>query len=66
VFGTYDSLPGGGSPDELGGIPELPVYEGECDGYQYHLCYDLRPFEAIIVAFPGPDVPDQNTNKTEQ
>ena len=52
VFSTYDSLPGGGNPDELGSIPELPVYEGECDGYQWHLCYDLRPFEAIVVEFP--------------
>lgn len=52
VFSTYDSLPGGGNPDELGNVPELPVYEGECDGYQWHLCYDLRPFEAIVVEFP--------------
>ncbi|MBR6089580.1 MAG: alpha amylase C-terminal domain-containing protein, partial [Anaerolineaceae bacterium] len=52
VFDSYDSLPGGGSPGELGGIPELPVYEGECDGYRWHLCYDLRPFEAMIVELP--------------
>ena len=55
MFSTYDSLPGGGNPDELGNIPELPVYAGECDGYPWHLCYDLRPFEAIIVEFPGSD-----------
>lgn len=55
VFSTYDSLPGGGNPDELGQVPELPVYEGECDGYKWHLCYDLRPFEAIIVELPGQD-----------
>ncbi len=64
VFSTYDSLPGGGNPDELGGVPELPVYEGECDGYQWHLCYDLRPFEAIIVAFPGADA--ANKPETEK
>ena len=53
VFDSYDSLPGGGSPGEIGRVPELPVYEGECDGYQWHLCYDLRPFEAMIIALPS-------------
>ena len=66
VFDTYDSLPGGGSPGELGGVPELPVYEGECDGYQWHLCYDLRPFEAMIVEFPGPDSPEQKSDENKQ
>ena len=52
-FSTYDSLPGGGGPDLPENGPEIIPYEGECDGYPYHICYDLRPFEAIIVDFPS-------------
>jgi len=53
VFDSYDSLPGSGGPDELGDVPELSIYEGECDGYPYHLCYDLRPFETMIIELPS-------------
>ncbi|MBR0384807.1 MAG: 1,4-alpha-glucan branching protein GlgB [Eubacteriaceae bacterium] len=53
VFSTFDSLPGAGSPDELGYVPELLTERHDCDGYDYRLTYDLRPFEAMILAFPG-------------
>ncbi|MBR6271868.1 MAG: 1,4-alpha-glucan branching protein GlgB [Lachnospiraceae bacterium] len=52
IFSTYDSLPGGGSPDEIGGVPELTAQEGECDGYPFRLSYGLRPFESIIIELP--------------
>ena len=52
VFSTYDSLPGGGGPACPEEGPELFPYEGECDRYPYHIAYDLRPFEAIIVKLP--------------
>ena len=53
VFSTYDSLPGGGSPDELGGAPKLKAEWHDCDGYTHRLHYGLRPFESVIIAFPG-------------
>lgn len=53
VFSTYDSLPGGGSPAETGGIPPLTAQWHECDGYSHMLTYSLRPFESVIIAFPG-------------
>ena len=49
VFSTYDSLPGGGGPADFEKGPELVAWIGECDRYPYHISYDLRPFEAIIV-----------------
>ena len=52
VFSTYDTLPGGGGPDEVGGEPTINSCEGECDGRPYRLKYTLRPFEAVIIAFP--------------
>ena len=52
VFSTYDSLPAGGGPGEVGGAPAMLSNEGECDGRPCHLKYSLRPFEAIIVKFP--------------
>jgi len=53
VFSTYDSLPAGGGPDEVGGEPVLLSCEGGSDGRPYHLSYSLRPFESVIIAFPG-------------
>ena len=52
VFSTYDSLPGGGGPASFEEGPELVSWLGECDRYPYHISYDLRPFEAIIVELP--------------
>ncbi|MGX8698309.1 MAG: 1,4-alpha-glucan branching protein GlgB [bacterium] len=52
VYDSYDSLPGAGSPGELGKVPELLSWDGECDGYPCHLSYDLRPFESMIIALP--------------
>lgn len=52
VFSTYDTLPSGGGPDELGGDPVMIAAEGECDGRAFRLSYSLRPFESIIVKFP--------------
>ena len=52
IFSTYDSLPGCGGPGELGDIPPLTAEKGECDGRPYSVCYDLRPFESIIIELP--------------
>ena len=52
IFSSYDLLPGAGgtaSPEEG---PMLVSWAGECDRYPYHMSYDLRPFEAIIVELP--------------
>lgn len=51
VFSTYDSLPNGGGPDETG-APELEATREECDGREYRLTYNLRPYEALIVELP--------------
>ncbi len=51
VFSTYDSLPGQGNPGE--GIPPLTADWKECDGYSHRITYSLRPFECIVLAFPG-------------
>ena len=52
VFSTYDTLPGGGSPEEAD-VPPLTAAWQECDGYSHRLTYSLRPFESVIFAFPG-------------
>ena len=52
VFSTYDSLPDGGGPARPEDGPELVSWLGECDRYPYHLSYDLRPFEAMIIELP--------------
>ncbi|MBR5337515.1 MAG: 1,4-alpha-glucan branching protein GlgB [Lachnospiraceae bacterium] len=52
AFSTYDSLPGGGGPDEVGDIPPISPYRAECDGRLYTLEYNLRPFEGVIFDFP--------------
>ncbi len=51
VFSTYDSLPDGGGPDEVG-APVLEATREECDGREYRLTYDLRPYESLIVELP--------------
>jgi len=53
IFSTYDSLPGGGSASELGDIPPLTAEAHDCDGYSFRLHYALRPFESVILEFPG-------------
>ena len=52
VFSTYDSLPSGGSPEELGGNPAMLSCDGAWDGRPCYLTYSLRPFESIIIKFP--------------
>ena len=52
VFSTYDSLPGQGSPEELGGVPAMLAQEGLCDGRPYHISYGLRPNEVIALKLP--------------
>jgi 1,4-alpha-glucan branching enzyme len=56
IFSTYDSLPSGGGPDEVGGAPELLSSNEECDGRPCRLTYSLRPFESVIIKFPGTGV----------
>ena len=52
VFSTYDSLPGGGSPGEIGDIPPIDSIRKDCDNHPYALPYGLRPFEAVVFEFP--------------
>ena len=52
VFSTYDTLPGGGGPAEVGDIVPLRAEKRECDGMPYTLTYGLRPFESVIFEFP--------------
>ena len=62
VFSTYDSLPGGGNPDEVeGGIPPVVTTENDCDGHHNMITYSLRPYESVILEFP--DLPEPE--KTE-
>lgn len=49
IFSTYDTVAGGGGPDEIGGFPVLQAERSVCDGRPYRLSYGLRPFEAIIL-----------------
>lgn len=55
IFSTYDSMPGGGSPWEIGGEPVLLSEERDCDGYPHTLTYSLRPYESIILTIPSPE-----------
>ena len=52
LFSTYDNIPGGGGPDELGDCPILFAESNGCDGRPFRLSYGLRPFEAIIIKLP--------------
>lgn len=49
IFSTYDTVPGGGGPEELGSYPVMEAERVVCDGKPYRLSYGLRPFEAIIL-----------------
>ena len=51
MFSTYDSLPGSGGPGERD-IPPLTAQHSECDGREYSISYDLRPFESVIIELP--------------
>ena len=53
LFSTYDTLPGGGGPGEIGGDPFVQTTESECDGRPFRLSYSLRPLESVIFKFPG-------------
>ena len=57
IFSSYDTLPGGGGPDETE-IPPLISEKHECDGREFMLKYDLRPFEAVFFEFPVFEDPD--------
>ena len=52
LFSTYDALPGGGGPNELGHVPSVQSTESECDGRPYRITYSLRPLESVIFKFP--------------
>ena len=52
LFSTYDRLPGGGGPEELGGCPKMRAENNPCDGRPFRLCYGLRPFESVIIKLP--------------
>ena len=52
IFSTYDSLPGGGSAEEIGDIPPVITRAEECDGHHNSLHYGLRPFESVMFSFP--------------
>ena len=52
LFSTYDNLPGGGGPDELGGYPRMYAESNPCDSRPFRLYYGLRPFESVIIRFP--------------
>ena len=51
IFSTYDSLPGGGGPDEMD-VPPVTSSKHDCDGCLNMITYDLRPFETIYLEFP--------------
>ena len=53
LFSTYDSLPGGGSPEELGKEITLTPTSFARDGYPYSVFYSLRPFEAAVFRLPS-------------
>lgn len=64
AFSTYDSLPGQGSPAELGFTPKLTAIHEECDAKEYRIYYDLRPNEVIVLDFPK--VKKEAEKKTEK
>lgn len=53
VFSTYDEMPGEGGPKELGCVPVLFTQPQPCNDLPQSISYDLRPYESIILAFPG-------------
>ena len=52
IYSTYDTVPGGGGPEELGYTPVLQTEHGGWDGKPCRLRYGLRPFECIILRVP--------------
>ena len=52
VFSTFDTLPGGGSPEEIGNSIGINAVEWECDGRPFRITYSLRPAESVIIKFP--------------
>ena len=58
IFSTYDALPGGGGPEEVGQAPVMLSSESGADGRPCHLTYSLRPYESIIIAFPKKEEAD--------
>ena len=61
IFSTYDSLPGAGSPGEVGDVPPLVTRKEECDAHPYRLMYSLRPYESVIFEFPDYSKADSPT-----
>ena len=55
VFSTYDSLPSE-NPKSNGTVP-LEAAEMACDGYNYAIRYDLRPYETVYFELPGGQIP---------
>ncbi|HAM14374.1 MAG TPA: 1,4-alpha-glucan branching enzyme [Eggerthellaceae bacterium] len=53
VFSTYDTLPGGGGPEEIGGPIDLVAVQDECDGREYRVTFDLRPYESLVLQLPA-------------
>jgi 1,4-alpha-glucan branching enzyme len=53
VFSTYDTLPGGGGPEEINAPIEYAATKEECDGRDYRITFNMRPYESIIVALPA-------------
>ena len=49
IFSSYDFLPGGGGPEELGRYPEMISDPTECDGRENSIGYGLRPNESVIL-----------------
>ncbi len=52
IFSTFDALPGGGGPEDIGGVPSVRATKEECDGRRFRLTYNLRPYESVIFKFP--------------
>ncbi len=63
VFSTYDNLPGEGGPGEVGDIVPLEAANEACDGYEYRITYNLRPYESVI--FELPSKPKKRKNRSE-
>ena len=52
IFSTYDTIPGQGGPEELGGCPVIEAQRNVQDGKPFRISYGLRPFEVIIFRIP--------------
>lgn len=47
IYSTYDTTPGTGPTSDE--VPPMTAEKGDCDGFKYHLVYNLRPNEAVII-----------------